>query len=211
MNADNLQNQLYHVIEGYVSAFIKEIVKRNQWNEEELMEKWKECSTHGHVMLDVKKKKTGYQNFFAEKRQDIKTLKPTLSFGEISKEISKLWRSMSNEEKAVYENPTVTIAAKPIQMDDLTQLKMSELKQMCEERKIKRTGNKSELIQLLLTYQNSPNEIEPSSSSSIRINNTGTLEDEDTIITKRSIMEELKITDDEEIDFEDEEIFDEED
>lgn len=91
----------------------------------------------------AKGKKSHYQIFFSAKRLQLKEEHPSISFGELSKQISKLWNSMTKQEQAEWvhkqSNPKSDYAA----------MKMSELKTLCEQRGLKKTGNKTELVNIL--------------------------------------------------------------
>lgn len=51
---------------------------------------------------DNSAKKSNYQVFFSIKRSDIMKSTPNASFGEISKQVSAMWKSLPNEEKQKY-------------------------------------------------------------------------------------------------------------
>lgn len=208
MSEENLSIQLSLLVDKYVHKFMKEIIKREKWTEKELMEKWNECSYSD----TTKKKKTGYQKFFIEKRTSLKNQHPELSFGEISKEISKIWRNLTDEEKTKYDdNYSSKTLSNELRMEDLALLKMSELKQLCEERKMKRTGNKTELIQLLLNHQTSPDQIKQQQQQKVMKDSISILEDDDaSSVTKRSYIDDTK-ADEDELDYEEEDLFDDED
>ena len=52
-----------------------------------------------HVQNDTGRKKTGYQIFCAQKRPELKQENPKFDAKDITKELSRLWRSLSDEEK----------------------------------------------------------------------------------------------------------------
>ncbi|NDE13738.1 hypothetical protein EBZ80_02290 [bacterium] len=94
-------------------------------------------------------KKSSYQNFFALRRTELKLKEPALTFGDLSKKISKEWSQFTPQQKQVYLNPEK--AAKPeFTFEFLNQKKMDELRTLCEQRGIVKGGNKSELIRNLL-------------------------------------------------------------
>jgi hypothetical protein len=47
--------------------------------------------------------KTGYILFSIEQRQKVKDEFPKLKFGQIAKKLGKLWKALSPEERAAYE------------------------------------------------------------------------------------------------------------
>jgi alanine racemase len=86
----------------------------------------------------------------------LKQKNPELDFGQLSTQISKMWSALSKEEQNAYALPAcVQKEKKSVELDAtvLKEKKMSELRQLCEERGLKRTGNKSELIRTLLEKQ----------------------------------------------------------
>lgn len=119
-------------------------------------------------------KKSGYQNFFTIRRLELKTKDPTLSFGDLSKKISAEWNILSASEKSRFMTPVTTTLTTPCVPDDMTappphepvpasppanasftlanlnNKKMDELKDLCEKRNLKKSGNKTELIRRLL-------------------------------------------------------------
>jgi len=136
-------------------------------------------------------KKSGYQNFFTIRRIELKAENSDLSFGELSKIISAEWNVLQPSEKSRYVNPPTTVPAPapapvPVPLpapvlaavastapvvaptaftlNDLNDKKMDELKELCEARNLKKSGNKTELIRRLLGYASV---LAPSSSSTL--------------------------------------------
>lgn len=50
-----------------------------------------------------KKKLTGFMLFSTKMRPDLKAKQPELTFGELGKELGKMWRGLSDAEKAKYK------------------------------------------------------------------------------------------------------------
>ena len=48
--------------------------------------------------------KSAYNFFVAEKRNEVKEAHPEMAFGEISKEIGRLWKELSDDEKKKYQD-----------------------------------------------------------------------------------------------------------
>lgn len=116
-----MEKEIGIVVQKYIDEFHQEIVKRNKkLNMEEVQQIWKKVSgttskSVGEIMLNQpKKKKSAYQNFFAEIRKKITEENPGIKFGEISKEVSKKWKDLSIEEKkqfnveATFPNEIIT-------------------------------------------------------------------------------------------------------
>jgi hypothetical protein len=107
----------------------------------------------------VKAKKTPYQNYFTKRRTELKTSNSALSFGEISKTISGEWSSFMQSEKNKYLDDSFSAAPPPppslptphsFTFDELNAKKMDELKELCEKRGTKKSGNKTQLIKNLM-------------------------------------------------------------
>jgi hypothetical protein len=133
-------------------------------------------------------KKSGYQNFFTIRRIELKAENSDLSFGELSKMISAEWNVLQPSEKSRYVNPPIAVAPPPatanasvrapvvaasipihqFTLNDLNDKKMDELKELCEARNLKKSGNKTELIRRLLGFASvvAPSSSLPSSSLS---------------------------------------------
>lgn len=101
-----MEKEIGIVMKKYIDEFNQEIIKKNKkLNLEELQQIWKKVSgttlkSVGEIMLtQPKKKKSAYQNFFAEIRKKITEENPGMKFGEISKEVSKKWKNLSTDEK----------------------------------------------------------------------------------------------------------------
>jgi hypothetical protein len=93
-------------------------------------------------------KKSSYQFFFAGRRAELKKKEPGLTFGELSKKISKEWSQLTPQQKESYTKPK---PAPEFTIESLNQKKMDELRALCEQRGIVKGGNKSELIRNLLS------------------------------------------------------------
>ena len=132
------------------------------------------------------KKVSLYQNFFVHKRVELLQKNPELQFGELSFQISQLWNKMTKEEQKTYAvalpapplfapAPTppipITTPATPtvpclkvhaetkkdgFDFESLNSKNMPELRKLCEEKGLKRTGNKLMLIQNLLGIHPTP-------------------------------------------------------
>jgi hypothetical protein len=78
------------------------------------------------VTENGKKKKTAYQIFFATKRREISEKFPLKKFGEISKEISLEWKSMSKEEKDCFKD-TSFVEEQQEQQEEKEQIKTKKM------------------------------------------------------------------------------------
>jgi len=166
-------------------------------------------------------KKSGYQIFFTQNCSTLKRSHPDWTFGDLSREISRQWNALSMEERKLYvpeqkpetvvvpplppqpQNPTSSQQhGKPFTFEMLNEMKMTDLRALCESRGLRRTGNKQELIKVIMTSH------DPSSSSSSTTKNTviavnpdqpsSTLNDETLEVMTSDKLQRTDIEDDEE-------------
>ena len=78
-----------------------------------------------------KRKKTGFIVFSKEKRPGVKEANPNMKFTDISKQLGKMWKSLSDEEKAVFNEKA---QQEPTGLNDYS---ISKLKKMCKEKGMK--------------------------------------------------------------------------
>jgi len=112
------------------------------------------------VLKKKPQKKSAYQKFFVLKSAELKQNNPELSFGALSTQVSTLWKAIPKEEQQKFDvgddiiKQDNDVTVHKYTADSLNKMKMVDLKQLCEERNIKKTGNKHLLIKALL--DNSP-------------------------------------------------------
>ena len=91
------------------------------------------------------RKKTGFIVFSKEKRPEVKKENPDMKFTDISKELGKMWKNLSDEEKQVFNDKA---QIEPSSLDDYS---ISKLKQMCKDKGLKGYSqlSKSDLVLVL--------------------------------------------------------------
>lgn len=124
-----------------------------------------------------KKNVSGYVQFCNDRRAKLKEDFPTLTFGEISKELGKIWRGLSSSEKEKYNLPTAPLrpnASSVCVSDNLSVKKnpttthefsrselegktLLQLKDVCTKFNVKKTGNKETLIKRITEFMNEKN------------------------------------------------------
>lgn len=95
-----LINKIAKQIEASVVEFTELIATKYNLDQDVLMEMWTDITKM--KSKSKPKKMSAYQVFSAEQRKLLKDMNPAISFGEISKEIGKRWKSLSAAQKAVY-------------------------------------------------------------------------------------------------------------
>lgn len=162
-------------IDASIDDFCSTIATKFDLDKEELVKLWHENS--GSKNSKTVKKRSAYVNYSAHIRSVILEENPEISFGEISKETSKRWKLLSDEEKEQYkskDNESVTAqvsapkkskAGKTAKDDnDLHSKKVAELKAMCKEKGLPVKGTKQELIDRLSEKPSSEDDSDAESS-----------------------------------------------
>lgn len=100
----NYEKNIVQGIDIQMKEFFKNIEEKYKVSKEELMDMWKGKTETTQKATPAPKdnKKSNYQKFFSIQRNIIMEQQPGLSFGEISKQVSVLWKQMSVEEKNRY-------------------------------------------------------------------------------------------------------------
>lgn len=82
-----------------VDMFTKQVSEKyTDISKDELMSIWNE-------VCGIKSKKvSNFQRFCKEKRPDLKRDHPDMKFGDVNKELGRMWKELSDEEKNKYNN-----------------------------------------------------------------------------------------------------------
>jgi len=149
-------------IDASIDDFCSAIATKYDLDKDELMNLWLENG--GSKKSKTVKKRSAYVNYSAAIRSVILDENPDITFGEISKETSKRWKNLSDDEKEQYKSkdsdlvepsaPKKTktaIKKKPAKdrNNDLSSKKVTELKEMCKDKGLPVKGTKQELIDRL--------------------------------------------------------------
>lgn len=101
----NYEKIIVQGIDTQMKEFFKNIEERYKISKEELMDMWKgktETVVQKTTQAPKDNKKSNYQKFFSIQRNLIMEEQPGISFGDISKQVSVLWKKMSADEKNRY-------------------------------------------------------------------------------------------------------------
>jgi hypothetical protein len=109
---------LYRKMQKTVDSAVEEFCRRlaeqhSELHVEDMMTLWKETAKAPKKSSDKPKKRTAYMNFSQVMRTELKQKNPNITFGEISTQISSRWKTMTAEEKAVYNTTTTTPTTSP--------------------------------------------------------------------------------------------------
>ena len=93
---------LMHLIDEQMRSFFSTVEPQLNLTPGTLWQKWEE--NQKVVVPDKAKsaKKSNYQVFFSMQRDLIIKKQPDITFGDISKQVSTMWKNMTAEEKAKY-------------------------------------------------------------------------------------------------------------
>lgn len=100
----SLYNKIQKQIEMSVQLFCERLVEKHEGLDvEEMMLLWKEVSTNKkNAVKNSKRKTSAYVAFSTHMRRLLKEESPSMTFGELSREIGRRWKEMSLEEKNAF-------------------------------------------------------------------------------------------------------------
>lgn len=110
-----------------------------KWNEEEKFTK--------------KDRKSDYQVFFSAQRNKMVKENPHITFGEISKQVSIMWKNMNQQDKLKHK--TITTAQDTLEDLKKEYMKMSthDLKTKCKEKQITKLRKKDDMVNALIAWE----------------------------------------------------------
>jgi hypothetical protein len=160
----SLFKSIHNVILEHIDKYATLISKEHGIEKENLLRLWKQIELNPPTLsvekiVDPhpplpKKNVSVYVQFCNKHRPLLKEKCPSMSFGDISKELGKMWRSLSQQEKDTYQSSSPSPTPVKIeQQEDHSKLSVSALKQMCEDFNLKKNGNKSILLARLKEYK----------------------------------------------------------
>lgn len=155
------------VINSFIEPWISMIAQKYNIPKTELMTSWYMYNKSDMVVLqqstnDAKsptsrKSIPAYVNFCNKQRPLLKEQFPTMSFGDISKELGKRWKELSDDDKNSYstknEESLSSMPSISYSKDNLDHKTLVELRELCTTLNIKKTGNKESLIERILSQK----------------------------------------------------------
>lgn len=135
------------ILDMKMNKFFDQAAKQFSIDKEKLILLWNEQTVNEEKGGLGRTKKSFYQIFFSIKRIELKEKDPGLNFGELSKQISKLWNSMSKQEQNEWIKKNHLIVDES--ENCYKNMKISDLRSLCHEKGVNSKGNKIELIQAL--------------------------------------------------------------
>jgi len=154
-------SKIEEAMDENLKIFFKTIEHEYKMPKDTLWNKWK-GGEKTFVVNDVVKKeginkKSDYQIFFSIQRNRMVKENPNITFGEISKQVSSMWKKLGSSEKLKYSS-TNAVKNTPPSFDSLRAeyLKMptNDLKNLCKEKGITaKFRKKDDIINALLDWE----------------------------------------------------------
>lgn len=143
-------NRLCGMMDGHLKDFFSSIEEEYNIPKDTIWRKWKEDDKH--VKKDTINKKSDYQIFFSSQRNRMVKENPNLTFGEISKQVSAMWKNLTPHEKL-----QTTMTPSP-SFDDIrsvyTNMSVQELKASCKEKNIGgKLRKKDDIVEALVNWE----------------------------------------------------------
>lgn len=177
-DSKSLLDALNHTINIYIDKYIDEISSRhNLSNKTELKNIWIQISNQSAtiildevknkksngekpVMKNNKKKVSSYVVFCNKYRSKLKKENPQMTFGEISKNLGKMWSNLSSDEQLQYKytddldnkDEIIITTTATNKLSSFSKLTIAELKNECDKYNLKKSGNKNQLIERLMEH-----------------------------------------------------------
>lgn len=143
---DLLTNKMGELLDEQLKDFFSSIESDYHLPKNTLWKRWEGVAK--------KEKKSEYQNFFSIQRNKMVKDNPNITFGEISKQVSVMWKSLSTQEKQQYakEDMRRTVSLDHLRKD-YAKMAIQELKEKCKEKGIVKLRKKDDMISALLEWE----------------------------------------------------------
>jgi len=153
-------SKIENVMDENLKVFLTNIEYEYKIPKDTLWKKWKDGEkTTINVIKKENNKKSDYQIFFSIQRNKMVKENPNITFGEISKQVSSMWKKLGSSEKLKYSSDVVkNTLPSPPSFDTLRTeyLKMptNDLKNICKEKGITaKFRKKDDIINALVEWE----------------------------------------------------------
>ena len=157
-----LMTKVEDVVVETLKSFFTQVEREYNLPKEALWKKWKgEDKSSTAVVMPKKEtinKKSDYQTFFSIQRNKMVKENPNITFGEISKQVSHMWKKLTREEKVQYTANNTTPITEKTSLEDLRKeyikISTADLKNLCKEKGIvAKFRKKEEIIGALVEWE----------------------------------------------------------
>ena len=152
---DILMSKVEEVVAEKLKQFFTQVECEYNIPKDTLWKKWngEEKEKHLPKKEPITAKKSDYQAFFSAQRNRMVKENPNITFGEISKQVSHMWKKLSPEEKAQHTYTNTTHISREDMRKEYMKTSTTDLKNMCKEKGIVvRSRKKEDLIAALLEW-----------------------------------------------------------
>jgi hypothetical protein len=150
-----------------LKTFFTQVEREYNLPKDALWRKWKEedkptgNGITSHVVAPKKEpinKKSDYQTFFSIQRNKMVKENPNITFGEISKQVSHMWKKLTREEKVQYTANHTTPITEKTSLEDLRKeymkISTADLKNLCKEKGIvAKFRKKDDIVDALVSWE----------------------------------------------------------
>lgn len=160
---DILTTKLEELVAETLMEFFTQVEREYNLPKDALWKKWKgeERTTVIPLKKESVNKKSDYQTFFSIQRNQMVKDNPNITFGEISKQVSLMWKKLTPEEKSQYSHILPhTIQATQLETLRKEYMKMStsHLKDLCKQKGIvSKLRKKEDIVNALIDFEEKKN------------------------------------------------------
>lgn len=148
---DMVISKMGEVLDLHLREFFSTIETEYKLPKDVLWKKWKEEEKTSLVKKD---KKSDYQVFFSIQRNKMIKENPNITFGEISKQVSTMWKNLSAEERLYYSNLLQNENSLDNLRKDYMKMPIHELKNICKQKEIHhKFRKKEEMVNVLMEWE----------------------------------------------------------
>jgi hypothetical protein len=147
---DMVLSKMGEVLDLHLREFFSTVETEYKLPKDVLWKKWKE----EEKTLVKKDKKSDYQVFFSIQRNKMIKENPNITFGEISKQVSTMWKNLSAEERLYYSNLLQNENSLDNLRKDYMKMPIHELKNLCKQKESHhKFRKKEEMINVLMEWE----------------------------------------------------------
>lgn len=148
---DAVISKMVDVLDQHLQEFFSTIELEFKLPKDILWRKWKEDEKSSSMKRE---KKSEYQVFFSIQRNKMVKENPNITFGEISKQVSTMWKNLSVEEKSYYTNVLQNEHSIDSLRKEYIKMPIQELKNLCKQKNItQKFKKKDDIINTLVEWE----------------------------------------------------------
>lgn len=152
---DNVVSKIGNVLDEYLKEFFSIVETEYSLPKDILWKKWKEDEKFVKKDNNHNNKKSEYQVFFSIQRNKMVKENPNITFGEISKQVSILWKKLNPQEKLQYATTPLDNAQTLDNLrKDYMKRSIQDLKNICKTKGIiSKLRKKEDMVNSLIGWE----------------------------------------------------------